>query len=127
MKLIAKLVMAAALLVFGPLAAYAQLTEVKGAVVSSDGSGPVVGATVYQTGNTTNGTITDSDGLFTISVASDAELTVSSIGYRTVTVPASKAQNIVLEPDFELLDEIVVTGYTVQRKQIGRVGRNRKR
>ena len=116
MKLIAKLVMAAALLVFGPLAAYAQLTEVKGAVVSSDGSGPVVGATVYQTGNTTNGTITDSDGLFTISVASDAELTVSSIGYRTVTVPASKAQNIVLEPDFELLDEIVVTGYTVQRK-----------
>ena len=116
MKLIAKLVMAAAILVSGQLAAYAQLTEVKGAVVSSDGTGPVVGATVYQADNTTNGTVTDADGRFSISVASDAELTVSSIGYRTVTVPASKAQNIILEPDFELLDEIVVTGYTVQRK-----------
>ena len=116
MKLIAKLVTAATILYIGMLSANAQQIKVAGQVVSSDGSGPVVGATVYQTDATTNGTVTDADGRFTISVVQDAELTVSSIGYKTVTVPASRADYIVIDPDYELLDEIVVTGYTVQRK-----------
>ena len=76
----------------------------------------VIGATVIETGNPTNGTVTDLDGKFTINVKLGAKLTISYIGYTSVTVKAVPNVNIVLSEDSEMLDEVVVTGYTTQRK-----------
>ena len=91
--------------------------KVTGVVV--DGSGiPVIGANVVVKG-TTNGTITDFDGNYTIEgVPSDAILQVSYIGYLTQEVPvAGKAAiNVTLQEDTQTLDEVVVVGYGTMRK-----------
>lgn len=94
----------------------AQQREISGTVVSSDGSGPVIGAAVFETGNLTNGTVTDIDGKFTLSLSSQSTITLSSIGYREMVIKPVNGMEIVLHPDAELLEEIVVTGYTTQRK-----------
>jgi TonB-linked SusC/RagA family outer membrane protein len=69
---------------------------------------------------TTNGTITDLDGQFILSVPSDAVLAVSYIGYKSQEIPVKGNQSfrIVLEEDTETLDEIVVIGYGVQKKSV---------
>ena len=89
--------------------------EVKGSI--ADQLGPVVGATVIETG-TTNGTVTDYDGNFSLTVASpDAMVTVSCIGYSSVSYKASEVpQNILLSEDNEFLDEVVVIGYGTVKK-----------
>ncbi len=115
MKLITKIIFTA-LLLAGAFKAYAQPATVSGVVMSSDGTGPVIGAAVFETGASGNGTITDIDGCFSLTVETGASLTISSIGYKTITVPAVEAASIVLEPDSQLLNEVVVTGYTTQRK-----------
>lgn len=88
---------------------------VKGVVKDSAGE-PIIGASVFEKGVTSNGTITDFDGNFTISVNSGATLVVSSIGYVTVEVNAGNAASIVLEEDSELLQDVVVIGYGTQKK-----------
>ncbi|MCQ2133548.1 MAG: TonB-dependent receptor [Bacteroidales bacterium] len=88
---------------------------VKGVVKDSAGE-PIIGASVFEKGVTSNGTITDFDGNFTISVNSGATLVVSSIGYVTVEVNADNAASIVLEEDSELLQDVVVIGYGTQKK-----------
>ncbi len=96
------------------VSAYAQYT-VKGQVV--DEFGPVVGATVLEQG-TTNGTETDLDGYFTISVPSESSiLEISLLGYKTVTVAAGDVTVIVFEEDSELLGEVVVIGYGTVKKE----------
>lgn len=94
----------------------AQNLTVQGKVVSKTDGESIIGATVVETHQTGNGTITDIDGNFTLSVAPGAELTISYIGYRTVNVKAQPSLSIVLEEESELLQEVVVTGYTTQRK-----------
>ena len=97
-----------------PLAG-AQNLIVKGTVTTPDGEG-AIGATVMEKG-TKNGTVTDIDGNFSISVASkNSTLIVSYVGYLATELKASDDLNIVLEEDSQLLDELVVTGYTTQRK-----------
>lgn len=98
------------------VSAQAQNTGVSGLVVSSSDGLPLIGAAVYEDGNTANGTITDVDGKFTLNVPEGASLTFTSIGFRTMTLPAGQGMRVVLQEDTELLDEIVVTGYTTQRK-----------
>ena len=91
--------------------------KVSGSVADAAGE-PVIGASVVVKG-TSNGTVTDYNGNFTIaSVPQNANLVISYIGYRTQTVAVSgKGElKIVLEEDKQLLDEIVVVGYGVQRK-----------
>ena len=88
---------------------------VKGVVKDSAGE-PVIGASVFEKGVSTNGTITDMDGNFTISVNGGATLVVSSIGYVTVEVAASNAASVTLQEDSELLAETVVIGYGTQKK-----------
>lgn len=92
--------------------------EVKGVVV--DELGPVIGATVLEQG-TSNGTITDMDGHYTLKVASpDATVEVSCIGYASVSFKASQAPaTITLAEDTEFLDEVVVIGYgTLSKKEL---------
>ena len=78
--------------------AFAQ-TTIKGEVVDSSGE-PVIGVGVLQTG-TTNGVITDIDGKFSLSVPANAQITVSSIGYKDAffTVDGRTSYKIVLEED----------------------------
>ena len=91
--------------------------KVSGTVVDQTGE-PVIGASVVVKG-TTGGTVTDIDGKFTVqNVPQNATLVFSYVGYRTQNVSVSgKSQiNVTLEEDKQLLDEVVVVGYGVQRK-----------
>ena len=97
------------------LTAFAQQITVTGVVTSSaDGYG-VIGAAVVEKG-TTNGTVTDYDGNFVLTVNKGAVIEFSSIGYVTVEMPAAEHMEVVLDEDSQMLEEVVVTGYTVQRK-----------
>ena len=89
--------------------------EVKGTI--ADQLGPVVGATVMEAG-TTNGTVTDFEGNYTLRVGSpDATVTVSCIGYTTVSFKASEVPaSITLSENNEFLDEVVVIGYGTVKK-----------
>ena len=85
-------------------------------VVTEKGTGePIIGASVLEKG-TTNGTITDFDGNFTLEVADGAVLEISYVGYALQTLTASENMTVILSEDSELLEEVVVTGYTTQRK-----------
>ena len=104
-------ILSLALLLLGSTMVAQNLT-VKGLVVDSSAE-PVIGANVLVEG-TTNGTITDFEGLFTLqNVPSKANLVISFIGYKTQVVPVSgqKDFKIVLKDDSELIDEVVVIGY----------------
>ncbi|WP_298238571.1 TonB-dependent receptor [uncultured Algibacter sp.] len=96
---------------------WAQSTEVSG-VVLDEQSIPLPGANIQEKG-TTNGTVTDFDGNFTISVSSaNAVLIISYVGYTTqeVALNGSSTYSIQLEVDAEGLDEIVVIGYGAVKK-----------
>ena len=93
---------------------YAQKIEATGQVVDETGE-TVIGATVMEKG-TTNGATTDIDGRFKLSVGSGARLVISYIGYLTQELPAAPGMKIVIKEDVKNLQEVVVTGYTTQRK-----------
>jgi TonB-linked SusC/RagA family outer membrane protein len=106
------------LLVFHLSASYAQQKQVTGTVRDDSGEA-VIGASISETG-TTNGTVTDSNGAFALTVRSDAAvLQISYIGYKTQEVRVSGRANllITLEEDTEMLEEVVVVGYGVQKKE----------
>ena len=119
-------VMASALLAGSPQTVFAEVNgvqtvmqtgTVKGQVVDATGE-PVIGATVQVKG-TTNGTITDFDGNFTLNnVPEKGILVISYIGYKTQEVNISGKTNVkvVLKEDTEVLDEVVVVGYGAQKK-----------
>ena len=89
---------------------------VKGKVVDVMGE-PVIGASVKEVG-TNNGIVTDIDGNFSLAVQPGASLEISFVGYKTETVEAvaGKSLAVTLKEDNELLDEVVVVGYGVQKK-----------
>ncbi len=91
---------------------YAQ--EIGGNVVDATGE-PVIGATVMEKG-TSNGTVTDFDGNFKLKVAAGKTLTFSYIGYQTQELPAADGMKVTMQDDALALNEVVVTGYTTQRK-----------
>ena len=94
--------------------AFAQQITVKGLV--KDGTGePVIGANVLVKG-TTNGAITDFDGNFQLTANQGDIIVVSFIGYTTQELPAAANMNIILKDDTELMDEVVVIGYGVAKK-----------
>lgn len=102
-------------LAFAVNPAMSQTVAIKGTVVTADGE-PIIGAAVIQKNAPSNGVVTDVAGVFSITVPSGAILTVSSIGYVSVDVQAQKGMIVVLEEDNELLEEVVVVGYGIQRK-----------
>ena len=93
---------------------YAQKIEATGTVVDQTGE-TVIGATIMEKG-TTNGTVTDFDGNFKLTTASGAKIVVSYIGFMTQELNAESTMKIVLKEDAQSLQEVVVTGYTTQRK-----------
>ena len=90
--------------------------RVSGTVKSTNGES-IIGANVKVTG-TTIGCITDIDGNFTLEVPENAKLTVSYIGFQTLEVPidGKSSLNVILKEDTEMLDEVVVVGYGIQKK-----------
>ena len=100
-----------------PLGALAQ-SVIKG-TVNDEAGDPIIGATVKVLGGVkSNGTITDSNGNFSISATSNATLSVSYVGYITQEVPVSGKNNlkITLKEDITTLNDVVVIGYGVQKK-----------
>lgn len=93
----------------------AQQISVKGTVISGTDQFPVIGASVIEKG-TTNGTITDLDGNFILSTAPRAIIQISYIGFVTQELPASEKIDVTLIEDTQKLSEVVVTGYSSQKK-----------
>lgn len=116
MESMKKTFLIALLFVIACITAQAQDLQVSGTVISKTDGEPIIGASVVEVGNNINGTITDIDGNFSLSVKKDAQLTISYVGFKSQTVKASSMLNISMEEDSEMLEEIVVTGYTTQRK-----------
>ena len=99
-----------------PLSLLAQDIKVQGVVKDQTGE-TVIGATVMQKGPT-NGTVTDFDGNFSLTVPSNATLTISYIGFATQDIPVNGQTefSIVMKDDAQTLSEVVVVGYGTMRK-----------
>lgn len=100
------------------LSAFAQERITVSGVVTDEEGLPMIGAGVLEEGNLSNGTVTDVDGRYTITVPSDGALNVNFISYRTeiVKVDGRRTVNIRLQPDNTVLDEVVVVGYGTMKK-----------
>ena len=106
---IAGVAIAAVLLLIGQLA-MAQQRTIRGTVVDQNGQ-PVVGAAIIEAG-TTNGTVADIDGNFSLSLSSN-NLTISFIGYVTqnLDITGQNSVSVTLKEDNVELDDVVVVGY----------------
>lgn len=96
-----------------------QSKSLSGLVTSAADNEPLVGVSIKVRG-TTNGTITDFDGRYTLNVSGDATLVFSYIGYVTkeVRYTGQSTLNVTLSEDAQSLDEVVVVGYGVQKKKL---------
>ncbi|MFY1612718.1 SusC/RagA family TonB-linked outer membrane protein [Macellibacteroides fermentans] len=116
-----QMVIVTAFLLVNCLPAMAQSnTKVKGVITSGADGLPLIGVNVVEKG-TTNGTVTDFDGNFELTVSSNAVLDISYIGFlsQEVKIVAGKTTyNVVLKEDSQALDEVVVVGYGVQKKKL---------
>lgn len=97
---------------------FAQSRTVSGTIISQDDNTPIPGVNIIVKG-TTNGTVTDVNGSYTISTDEGATLVFSSIGYTSqeVVVSGQSEVNISLAADTKYLSEVVVIGYGSQRKR----------
>ncbi|MEZ3558060.1 MAG: SusC/RagA family TonB-linked outer membrane protein, partial [Duncaniella sp.] len=111
-----KSILSAVVLFLMAIAAQAQNITVHGTVVSKTDDEPLIGASVVPDGNAGAGVATDIDGNFTLSVPEGTGLTVSYVGFRSQTVKAAPQLSIILEEDAEILDEVVVVGYSSEKK-----------
>ena len=94
---------------------FAQQTTVKSTIVDVNDE-PVIGATILEKG-TTNGTVTDYDGNFSLIVGEGSAIQISYVGFTSMELNAREVPaRIILLEDATALSEIVVTGYTTQRK-----------
>ena len=94
-----------------------QTKKVSGTVV--DATGPVIGASIMEKG-TSNGTVTDLDGNYSLSVGPNATLVVTYVGFKPYEVRVGNESRIdvTLEEDNTNLDEVVVIGYGTQKKKL---------
>ena len=86
----------------------------------SDAEGPIIGASVVEKGNPSNGAVTDLDGNFTLNVKPGATIVVTYIGYQKqeIAVGNQSSFKITMKTDDKTLDEVVVVGYGVQKKKL---------
>lgn len=113
MNNLSRLLMSSALCTVCTIAS-AQQVNVNGIVKDAAGE-TVIGASVMVKGTKT-GTVTDLDGNFHVECAPGSTLVISYIGYKTQEVKASDNMEVTLQEDANDLQEVVVTGYTTQRK-----------
>jgi TonB-linked SusC/RagA family outer membrane protein len=108
----------AVVLMFATLVGFAQERSVSGKVKSSDDGSGIPGVNILEKG-TTNGTVTDTDGNYTISVGANATLVFSFVGYATqeVAVGAQTTLDVSLASDITSLSEVVVIGYGESTKK----------
>ncbi len=100
---------------FSALLCRAQNITVHGEVVSAADNEPLIGVSVNADA-TGVATATDFDGQFEITVPQGTILTFSYVGYKAQSLKAQNEMKVSLSEDSELLDEVVVVGYSVQRK-----------
>ncbi|MDE5877862.1 MAG: TonB-dependent receptor [Muribaculaceae bacterium] len=110
-----KSILSALLLLIAAITAHAQDLTVYGTVVSRADDEPLIGATVLCEA-TKQGTATDIDGNFTLTVPFGSMLKVTYVGYQPVEVNAEPNMTIYMDEDTGLLDELVVVGYQTVRK-----------
>ena len=107
----------ACLLLVGVGLVHAQSKSISGKVISVEDGQPIIGATVMVKGTTT-GTITNTNGGFTISLPGTAKnLVVSYVGMKTVEVEARNNMSVSLDTDSQIMDELVVTAIGIKRSQ----------
>lgn len=94
-----------------------QTIQIKGVVADRLGE-PIIGASIREKGQETNGTLTDLDGKFTLNVRPNATLIIAYVGYQTIEVAAEADMKITLRENDKLLEEVVVIGYGVQKKKL---------
>ena len=114
MKNIKRILLNAVFVAFGTMAFAQQSVDVSGNVKDEAGE-PVIGATVTEDG-TQNATVTDMDGNFRLKTKPGAKLKITYIGFKPQTVTAGPSMNITIQEDNNVMDELVVTGYTTQRR-----------
>ena len=102
-------------IVSAPASTSSEAVSIMGTVVEQATGFPIIGANIIQKG-TSNGTITDFDGNFVLSVPNGTILEISYIGYKTIEVAAADGMQVSLGEDTELLEEVVVVGYGVVKK-----------
>lgn len=102
--------------VVASVAVKAQDITVNGTVISKEDGEPLIGATVLSSHKGTVGTSTDIDGNFTLTVPRGSKLTISYIGYSSQTLEAKAEMKVSLSENSELLDEVVVVGYSTEKK-----------
>lgn len=99
------------------MTAAAQKIDCSGTIVDTNGE-PIIGASVYLKGES-KGAVSDLNGVFKLQqVPEGSMITVSYIGYKTVETKAEADMRIVMHEDNELLNEVVVVGYGVQKKSV---------
>lgn len=103
------------LLISIPLAIMGQTIRVEGSVQDKQTGEELIGVSVLEVG-TTNGTVTDFDGKFSLEVRQGSKIQFSYIGYANVERTAEPTMRILMGENTEVLEELVVTGYTAQRK-----------
>lgn len=92
--------------------------SVKVTGVVNDAFGSVIGASIVEKGNPSNGTVTDLDGRFALEVKPGAVLVISYVGYKTIEVEAEKnPMSILMQEDSQLLGEVVVTALGIKRER----------
>ena len=91
--------------------------KISGTVISQDDGMPVIGASVLVQGTKT-GTVTDIDGNFTLDDVEGKKLVISYVGMESQTVTARNGMKVTLKADSHNLQEVVVTGMTVQDKRL---------
>ncbi len=95
---------------------WAQTQTISGQVLDAANEEPVVGASIVVQG-TNQGTISDADGKFTISVEPNATLMISFIGMHTVSVPAENNMKVLLSEDTKVLDDVIVVAFGTTTKK----------
>ncbi len=92
--------------------------KIQGVIVDTNGD-PVIGASIQEKGVAGKGTVSDLDGKFNLSVASNAVLLISYIGFQSLEVKVGNrtSLSLVLKEDHQLLDEVVVIGYGTMEKR----------
>lgn len=114
-RLFCKRIACVALVVAISIGLSAQTFNANGVIMDKALNEPLIGVSVLEQG-TQNGTISDMDGHFELSVAEGAKLVFSYIGFKEQTLSAAMNMKVMMGEDNEVLDEVIVTGYTTQRK-----------
>lgn len=92
--------------------------KVRGRIVDAATGEPIIGASIHVKGNKRVGTVSDTQGGYTLSAAPGVTLVISYIGYETLEVRATEKEQVIqLKESSQTLSELVVVGYTTQRKE----------